>query len=105
MTASLLASADTILGASPSSDPTAIVKVTGRTYQRYANRLALAASTTNDNTTTMRSQIGSLAALIPTRDKSSMAPSGKLLCIGQHCPALCSRVDLRQRAWARPCRG
>src|SRR5436853_3781589 len=41
--ASRLASADTILGASPSNDPTAIDSVTGRTYQRYANRLALVA--------------------------------------------------------------
>src|SRR5262249_50843338 len=36
LTASLLAIAEMILGASPSSEPTAIVSVTGRTYQRYA---------------------------------------------------------------------
>jgi len=62
LTASRLASAETILGASPSSDPTAIDSVTGRSYQRYANRLAPAASTTSATTTTMRSQIGSFTS-------------------------------------------
>src|SRR6516225_7913305 len=62
VTASRLASAETILGASPSSDPTAIDSVTGRSYQRYANRLAPAASTTSATTTTMRSQIGSFTS-------------------------------------------
>jgi len=39
--------------------PTAIDSVTGRSYQRYANRLAPAANTTSATTTAMRSQIGS----------------------------------------------
>src|SRR5215510_11812345 len=69
LTASLLASAETILGASPSRDPTAIDSVTGRTYQRYANRLAPAARATTPATAAMRSQIGSLIASMPILDE------------------------------------
>src|ERR1700760_4740831 len=59
--ASLLASAATIRGASPSSDPTAIDNVTGRTNQRYAYRPAPAGTTATAATTAMRSQTGNLA--------------------------------------------
>src|SRR5215471_2711637 len=65
ISASRLASADTTFGASPSKDPTAIDRVTGRVYQRYANRLAPAARTTSPATTAIRSQIGSLTEYMP----------------------------------------
>ena len=52
--------ADMILPASPSSEPTAIVSVSGLVYQRYANRPAPAASTKTPATRTTRSQAGNL---------------------------------------------
>jgi len=72
LTDSLLARADMIFTASPSNDPTAIDSVTGRTYQRYASKLAPAASRASASTTTTRSHIGSMAPKTRVRGKSSM---------------------------------
>ena len=58
--ASLLASADTSRLASPSSDPTAMVSVAGREYQRQPYRLAPAISTAIPATRVKRSQVGNL---------------------------------------------
>ena len=62
--ASLLASAETNRLASPSSDPTAMVSVVGRAYQRQPNRLAPATRTAIPATRVIRSQMGSLVGFI-----------------------------------------
>jgi acid stress chaperone HdeB len=51
--------------ASPSSEPTATVSVVGFEYQRQANRLAPAISTTIPATSVIRSQAGNLVGSMP----------------------------------------
>ncbi len=74
--ASLPASAETSRVASPSSEPTAIVSVVGRAYQRQANRLAPATRTAIPATRVIRSQMGSLVGFMrhPSRQTLPRQP-------------------------------
>src|SRR6185369_7083105 len=81
--ASLLASADTSRLASPSSDPTAMVSVVGRAYQRHANRLAPATSTTIPATRVKRSQAGNLLGSMRSHSINLAPISSRFSTIGR----------------------
>src|SRR5262249_37960486 len=75
--ASLLASAATTLLASPSNDPTAMVSVSGREYQRQPNRLAPATRTTIPATRVMRSHVGNFFGSMPDRLERDLGQNQK----------------------------